>query len=336
MAIEQYQQKAIAVLNDYPPEKYNLLIPVESIQEISPLHRVIVNIVRIDPVPDRGKDCYPEKNGGLALTKKGLNKLMAGANIQVIDSRAVVTHKCQRCMEIARTTKLSPRCGDCPAADDVAIQVVIAIPEPSGTWRMVRATKELRVADEKLAMSDKQYKQFFPYRSEHCETKALNRAIRAGLMVKANYTPKELEKPFAVALVVPNMADPEMKKAAAARYATSSMALFPGQQPQLPENAGEGLKQLPSGMIDIPADEHDDEQPGGVDDPPWEDPPSEDNPLGAPIFCGDCGQVIEATRVNGKDWTPEAIRDYSVRHYGTSLCPECQRNATPLQGGGRR
>ena len=325
MAIEQYQQKAIAVLNEYPPEKYNLLIPVQTIQEISPLHKVIINVVTIDPQPDRGKDCYAEKNGGLALTKKGLNKLMAGANVQVIDSRPVMPQKCQRCMEIARQTKAAPRCGDCPAADDVSQQVTIAIPEPSGTWRMVRATKEIRIADEKAAMKEAQFKQFFPFRTEHCETKALNRALRAGLMVKSTYTAKELEKPFAVALVVPNMADPDMKAAAAARYASSSMALFPVQALRLPENAGE-----PAGMVDISADESDDFQ----DDPPWETA-SDDNPLDSPIFCGDCGQVIEGTRANGKEWTPEMIRDYSVEHYGTSLCPDCQRKTRTLQVGGR-
>ena len=331
MAIEQYQQKAIAVINDYPPEKYNLLIPVRSIQEISPLHKVIVNLVDIDHDPDRGRDVYEQKKGEFALTKKGLNKLMAGANIQVIDSRTTLTQKCQRCMEIARGTKLAPRCGDCPAADDVAYQVVIAIPEPSGNWRMVRATKELRIADEKTAMTPAQFKQFFPFRSEHCETKALNRAIRAGLMVKSTYRAEELKKPFAVALVVPNLADPEMRKAAAARYAASSMALFPGQQPQLPENAGEGLKQLPSGMIDIPVDEPEDDLGGDENLPPWlqeEEEPSGDDP----VFCGDCGQIIEASGA----WTPEKIRDYSVQHFGTSLCLDCQKAAKAQQGGGRR
>ncbi len=322
MAIEQYQQKSIAVLNDYPPEKYNLLIPVQTLQEISPLHRVIVNIVTIDPNPDQGKDVYKQKNNGeLALTKKGLNKLMAAANIQLVDSRTVLPQKCQRCMEIAHNTRLAPRCGDCPDADDVACQVTIAIPEPSGNWRMVKATKELRIDDEKLAMTDAQYKQFFPFRSEHCETKALNRALRAGLMLKSTYRPDELKKPFALAMVVPNMADPDMKAAAAARYATSSMSLFPSQAPRLPENAGEEQRALPAGMTVIPVDE--------PDDPPWaNDEASEDNG----IFCEDCGQEIVAV----EDWSPDRISAHSVRNYGKSLCPACQNKIKTLQGGGRK
>ena len=330
MAIEQYQQQSIEVLNKYPAEKFNLLIPVQTIQEISPLHKVIVNIVVISSDPAQG-DVYEQKEGAFALTKKGLNKLMGGANVQMIDSRTVMPQKCLRCMEIAHSTKLAPQCGPCPSGDDVAYQVTIAIPEPSGSWRMVRATKEIRMADEKGAMKPLQYKQFFPFRSEHAETKALNRALRAGLMVKSTYTAKELQKPFAVALVVPNMNDPEMKKAAAARYATSSMALFPGQQPQLPENAGEGLKQLPSGMIDIPPDEPEGDLGGDENLPPWlqeEEEPSGDDP----VFCGDCGQVIEASGA----WTPEKIRDYSVQHFGTSLCLDCQKAAKAQQGGGHR
>jgi hypothetical protein len=325
MAIQEYQQKPIAVLNDYPAEKYNLLIPVQTIQEISPLHKVIVNVVNIDSNPERGKDVYKQKEGEFALTKKGLNRLMAGANVQVIDSRSVMPQKCARCMEIVRQTKSAPRCGDCPSGDDVACQMTIAIPEPSGTWRMVRATKEIRIVDERAAMKEAQFKQFFPFRTEHCETKALNRALRAGLMVKSTYTAKELEKPFAVALVVPNMADPEMRKAAAERYASSSTALFPNQAPKLPENAG---MISPQGIIDISADEPDDEQPTGGDNPPW----ANDLPSTQGVFCEGCGQKIEAV----EDWSAERVSEYALRTYGKTLCPDCCNKRKAQQDGGHR
>jgi len=332
-------QTAIAVLNEYPPSKFNLLIPVKTMQEISPLHKVVINQVQINPDPKSGKDVYAEKNGELALTKKGLAKLMAAANIQVVDSRPVTPQKCQRCAEVARQTRMAPRCGDCPSSDDVAYQVTIAVPEPSGTWRMVRATKEIRVEEERKRMTEKQFEQFFPFRTEHCETKALNRALREALMLSPTYTAAELQKPFAVAYVVPNMADPDMKKAVAARYAGSVIDLFGAQTrrghgDQLQQRYLTGEVEQPP-MVEIGPDEPDEADYQLMDEelPPWEqDEPAAEMTQDI-IACEGCGQEISATG----SWSPEAIRDYSQRTWGKVLCPECQKAARKNgKAGGRR
>ena len=317
---------ALAVINEYPPDKYNVLIPVKTIQEISPIHKVIINQVQIDPNPDK-KDVYAEKNGELALTKKGLAKLMAGANIQVINSETVAPTACKRCMEIAQRTRLAPRCGDCPSRDDVAHQVVIAVPEPSGTWRMVRGTKELRTEDERASMTDKQFKKFFPYRTEHCETKALNRALREGLMVSSTYTPAELKKPFVVALVVPNMADPEMRKAVAARMAQSASNLFGSPALSVGSAYDDQTKALPDGSrVDVSTGEIIDV---GDDDPPTLDFDTDEASLGTQgtlIACegDDCGGVIEdTTDSKGNKKTAEEFAAWTKQQTGRQLCYSC-------------
>lgn len=315
---------AIAVMNDYPPDKFNLLIPVKTMQEISPMNKVVINLVQIDPNPEKG-DVYKEKNGDLAHSKKGLAKLMAAANIQIIESKPVTPQRCCRCADIAVRTRMAPKCGDCPNGDDVAYQVTLAVPEPSGTWRMVRATKEIRMVDEEKKMTAKQYEQFYPYRSEQCETKALNRALREALMIKSTYKVQELVKPFAVAYVVPNLNDPEIKKAVAAKYANSMTSLFGGSQsPQMIESGDESQGNMTVvGPDDEPRNIEPQiipvEEPSGEESlPPWEqgEDPHEDV-----VTCEGCAEIITSTG----NWTVEMIAEYSKKTYGEILCPKCQK-----------
>lgn len=318
---------AIAVINEYPPEQYNLLIPVKTIQEISPLHKVIVNVVTIDNDP-KNKDVYAQKSEGgkpseLALTKKGLAKLMSAANIQVLDSRPVPTQQCNKCYQMAQATRLAPKCFECPHKDDVAYQVTIAVPDPSGTYRVIKATKEIRISDEKAKMSDAQFKQFFPYRTEHCETKALNRALREGLMVSSTYRPEELTKPFAVALVVPNMSDPDLKRAMVEKLSGATASLYGNTVDHA---------QLPSAeTITIGPDDPDDFIDIGVDDdlPPWEEPAQNSGPTQP--ACEECGSIIMPTG----NWSEGAIVDYSLQRFGKIMCPDCQKaqRATRRAGG---
>lgn len=219
------QTTGIAIMNNYPETKFNSLIPIKTLQELSPLHKIVINQVQINSNIDK-KEVYKEKNGELALSKKGLAKLMTAANIQMVESRPVMPQKCLRCTQMAEKTKLATKCYECPYCDDVAYQVTLAVPEPSGTWRKVVATKEIRMADARESMKDTQYKSFFPFRTEQCETKALNRALREALMINSTYKAQELQKPFVVAYIVPNMADDDMKRVMVQKYAESASSLF--------------------------------------------------------------------------------------------------------------
>jgi hypothetical protein len=321
---------ALAIVNEYPPERFNTLIPVKSIQEIDPLHRVIVNEVKIESNIDK-KDVYKEKNGEYALTKKALAKLMAGANVQIVDSRSVQPKKCERCIEVAKATRLAPKCFECPHFGDIAHQVTIAVPQPDGSFRMVKGTKEIRMDDTKASMTDAQFKQFRPFAAEQCETKALNRALREGLMVQNTYKQADLEKPFVVAMVVPNYSDPELKAAMIRRYENSEGALF-GSTPKQLGAGSEPLQALPGGRtVDTTTgeitevDDDDDTPPSLGDTPAFDEPaaPAFDPPKEVPT-CQDCGEPVKLwIDRNQKEWSVDDTVAFTQANLKGVFCHNC-------------
>lgn len=311
----------VATINDYPVAKYNRLFPA-TLTQISPLHKVMVNIVTIDSNPSNG-EVYEQTRGkgeekivvGLSLTKIACLKLMTAANVIMEESKPLLPQGCQRCIEIAKNTRLAPQCNGCSTKQDVAYQVSILVPEPSGGHRRYVATKEISKQDT-LAKKNP-----LEHMAANCETKALLRALRAGLGIKGTYTKSELAKPFAVALVVLNTTDPELKAALIQRYAAGQDALF-GNTPSSPQLSSPEFLELPSGGIAgeviVMEDDHDYEPQNtnlNTDDtPPWE--------LNANTpTCEGCARILEA---NGS-WTVEMIIDYSKRKFGKVLCPTCQK-----------
>lgn len=308
----------VAEINNYPENKYNRLFPC-TLTQLSPLHKVMVNVVSIDPNSD--SDVYEQKNGkGVSLTKIACLKLMTAANVVMEESKPILPSSCQRCVEVAKMTRTAPQCGSCTTKQDVAYQVSILVPEPSGGHRRYVATKEVSKAN---------YKGPLEHMAAQCETKALLRALRAGLGIKGSYTKAELQKPFAVALVVINATDPELKAALIQRYAAGKDALFgapQGQQLSAGADVGGETKALPGGqVVDIETGEVisgtvnvcDNDDP---EMPPWEHEEEPPSLFDHAIVCQGCDQIIEQQG----NWTPEAVKEYSQKTYGLVLCPKCQ------------
>ena len=164
----------IVQLNEYPPDKFNVLIPVTTMQVMSNLQRIIVNKVQLDVAdPENSKDIYREKSSGkYAITKVGGMKLAAAANISIVETESGMTDGCKRCVDMARAVGKPKACGTCPARYDVAVTVTIRVPEPSGGFRLMKATKEIDCAAEKESMTEAQYKRFLPHRTAMAESKA--------------------------------------------------------------------------------------------------------------------------------------------------------------------
>lgn len=163
----------IVQLNEYPPDKFNVLIPVTTMQVMSNLQRIIVNKVQLDVAdPENSKDIYREKSSGkYAITKVGGMKLAAAANISIVETESGMTDGCKRCVDMARAVGKPKACGTCPARYDVAVTVTIRVPEPSGGFRLMKATKEIDCAAEKESMTEAQYKRFLPHRTAMAESK---------------------------------------------------------------------------------------------------------------------------------------------------------------------
>lgn len=346
--MSENQTTVIAITNDYPKDKYNLLVPVKSMQEMSSMYKIIVNQVEIDPDYDKASDVYVQTKGyngssdKLALTKVALSKLMTAAGITIVESKSIIpsTHKTaiEMAKAIGKTVEYDTR--------DTAHQVTIKVPEPSGQFREITMQNEIIIEDlkaeymeqkrnlviwedkkkrpateeEKLAAVEKQLTQFLSHKRAQCETKALNRALREAMGIKATYTAEELRKPFVVAHVVPNLADPDLKQAVINNYTQSSAMLFAPRREveevraiEAPEK-NKNIENTPS------SDEtEDDENIETVE----AEIVGEDKPQSIP--CEKCGQVIEGI---DEQWTVEAIVDYSKKKFkGKVLCADCQKEA---------
>ena len=324
----------IVQLNNYPKDKFNVLIPVTSMQVMSNMQRIVVNEVRLDTTVDQngsGRDIYKEKTSGkFAITKVGGMKLAAAANISIVSSESVQPDICNKCIAMTKATGKAQPCGSCDHAYDVKYIVTIRVPEPSGGFRLIDKPKEIDCSMEKASMSEVQYKRFLPHRASIAESKALMRCIRDALGLSATYTLDELRKPFIIAHVVPNLDAPEIRDRLAGSYLQSMGLLFeqPSGRQALPASstpAPQEARQLPAAEpsggfdeADYPPDEGDYNDDGPL---PWENDPQG-------IFCDDCGvEIVETTGGGGKLWTAEDIKGYSERTFNRCLCSSCQRKA---------
>ncbi len=309
-------QDTIVQLNKYPPDKYNVLIPVTSMQVMSNMQKIIVNEVRLDPDPNGNDIYYDKQTGKYAVTAVGGTKLAAAANISIVYNEGEQPEVCRRCIEMARATGNAQACGNCPHAYDVKHTVTVRVPEPSGGFRLITKSKEIDCSLEKASMTDAQYKRFLPHRTSMAETKAYMRCLRSALGLAQGYTKEELAKPFVIAHIVPNLDAPEMRKALIGSTLRDMGLLFemPGSQLAL---------QRPKALSEpaVGAYPENDCRDTETDTSPWGDV------LGLPqaIRCADCGrELTETAGANGQKWTPEAIKGFSEKRFGRCLCPDCQ------------
>lgn len=355
------ENNVIMRLNDYPADRYNVLVPVTTMQAASNLQRITVSEVLLDARQDTenkgpSKDIYYEKSSyKYAITKVGGMKLSAAANISIVSTVPGRTETCQRCIEMARATGKARACGTCPHVYDVAVTVTIRVPEPAGGFRLMQATKEIDCDLSRKSMTEAQFNRFLPHRTAMAESKAFMRAIRAALGLAGGYDMQDLQKPFIVARIVPNLDAPEIRDAVANNYLQSMGLLFemPAPTPQppalaapasLPPSSGPAVppqppQNGPQAPENVPPYEDENSWAAQMDEAggtlPWDEAPDEPTEWDRPgIFCDECRREITETRSrNGKTWTPEAIAGYSRKTFGgRCLCTACQEKYR----GGRR
>lgn len=333
------QQQGHTVLNDFPRDQFNVLIPVQSLQAISAMQKIVINRVELDtrigPKKVRtkngdimkdlpiGNDIYQERNGEYAITKVGGMKLAAAANISIVKTEKIMPDSCVRCSEIAAATKVAPSCGSCASRFNSAYTVTIRVPELSGGFRLISGTKEIDVELEKGRMTEFQFKEYLPNAAAQAESKAFMRALRMALGLQGTYPYEEIQKPFIVAHVVPDLDNPVIQQMAAQNMLQSMGMLYETTEPV-------GISAPPQ---QLPAAE--DMPPKQAQLPPAQDPVVRDNPdAGDPLpeylqepqipICSACSSMIQGSG----NWTPEAIEGYSKKRFGRALCVACQRDLT--------
>lgn len=287
-----------------------VLAPELHLSALPPLTAVQPHVVFVNPQPNAG-DVYSDGSfclpGEVALTKSALMRLMAAANISPTNSVA-----------------------ERPAGADAYLwrhSVVLHGRGMDGLWRVVPATKEVDLRDgapdtftRKGPLSSSALANARRHAAANAETKAILRALRAFLGVRQKYPAAELQKPFVVPVLVPDldMGDPAQKQAAIAMALGATNALYgapvaPQASPMVSPPPGSEANPL---RLEAPPDEAPEALAptlvgGDVDDIPAVE--------AAPTPCCGCachlGEVV--------DLTPEFAQRTAEWSGGPVLCPEC-------------
>lgn len=330
---------ALQITQQYPADRYNLLVPMQTVAEIAAIHKPVMNAVTISTdlndkeiyVQEKARQAYrdnPATPAKYALTKKGLTKLMRAAGIKILSSKPVVPSTCQKCAAMNASIGKPVRCGSCPNKD-VKYEVRISVPQLTGENIDIVAHKEIIVDDVVADMSEKQKAEFLKFRNEMCESKALNRALRTAMQIKGTYLLEEFKKPFVVAYLVPNLDNPEVREEAIKGMFGASHELY-GTTPSAQDSrrtvyVDDDLHDEERGSYEAPQTPYTEPEAGYYDyteetpEPPRQTQQRQQQRAEAapdydPTVCTECGAKCS----NG-------VVKYSQEQYGKTLCMSCQR-----------
>lgn len=329
--MEVISMNELSISKQYPAEQYNLLGNTDVIVDVPDIKSPVIQAVKLDSDPEKGdvyiqqraKKSYTDRDGKAhpampnlyAITKNGLKKLADGAGIKMLSSEHVIPTTCQKCVAVNQHSGKVVQCGNCKNKD-VAYHVKISVPQLTGEVLIVEDTHEIIVDNVIFGMTDKQRVEFMKHLPQICEAKALNGAIRTALHIKGTYKREELEKPFVVAYLVPNLNHKDVKTVAIKSMFESSNKLFHNTvstpsiqqiESRVPEHAsaeaadGETYDQYIDGTYQEETEQ-----------PPVQEPEHEDR--SNDFYCDKCGKAIL-----------EKVWDYSYDKFGRPLCYDCQK-----------
>lgn len=320
---------SISLVGKYPKDQFTLLIPIETVAKISEIQSPVISAVKISTNLEDKEIYLQNKNDRLyALTKRGLTKLAEAAGIKQVESKPVLPSTCQKCAEVNQSLGKFVPCGKCPNRD-IKYRVTISVPQLTGETLYFVDHHEIRVEEATQGMTEAQKKEFLKHLPQICEAKALNGAIRTALQIKGTYTLKELEKPFVVAYLVPNLDNADIKRVAIESMFASAKNLF-GNGAMTGNGIVEAKHAEDSGYNDVieavqPAAEAIVNSAPVNSEPPAALMRTEKEDRTQDFRCDKCDAVI-----------PEKVWNYSYENLGRPLCYKCQKIVRDEQKGGRR
>ena len=230
----------VAILNQYPKDRYNVLMASTATQ-MTAWHKVVVCQVVIDPNKDSG-DVYPQ-TGGMAFSKQALMRLADAAGIRFVGTDS------DRADDGSITCTVH---GVMMKADGMEHQLI-----GTYTWdvpvRLEQAKLDAQKRSKQATAQDLLNVRKFAHM--RAETGAMERLIRSALGLKSAYSQQDLRKPFVVARIVTDFAqDPVIRLALGLKMAGQALtegevvaiaaALRepgPAQAPQLADGAVQEL-----------------------------------------------------------------------------------------------
>lgn len=323
----------LMISQQYPADKYNLLGNTDIIVKIPDIKSPVVQAVKLNVRPGGG-DVYIQQKANkewtdgngkyhpatpdlYAITKNGLKKLADGAGIKMVSSEHVIPSTCQKCVAVNQHSGQVVQCGNCQNKD-VAYRVTVSVPQLTGEILTVEDTHEVIVENVVPGMTSKQRAEFMKHMPQICEAKALNGAIRTALHIKGTYTLEELQKPFVVAYLVPNLNHADVKKAAVENMFPSVSKLF-GKTPS--------IQQIESRVPEGSAIEASD----GEDYDKYVDGTYKEN-----LPCAPSGENMsreDDDRIRYEDFScdkcgvqiTQKVWNYSIEKFDRPLCYKCQK-----------
>ena len=243
MATRPQTQEPTAALAQYKKDGLNVIASDDRIHAVSDRHRVDFSIISVAADPKRG-EVYPipGRGGEMGLGGTTLNRIALAAGI-VWDAE-----------------KTGPDMGSM-TRDYVLFRAVGYMTGPSGETLTLTGTKEIdmevlaeeirqvqarKLSGDRSAIYDdltpdqmrivdrsvvREMVEIRKNRMSLAESKAKNRAIRS-IGLKTSYTVQELQSPFVIPRIVPDVTDP----ANARRLRSASAALWDTDEPEADEN----------------------------------------------------------------------------------------------------
>ncbi len=199
-------------LTDYEqsPEWFNMLTPIQSIQEISQIYRPVINLHFVSTDLEDNQ-IYVQKNAAdpdgnkyketrYSISRRGLLLLSSAADCHFLDTKT--------------TYNADTECFHCVAS--------IKAHDMSGGWRVITESK----AVSKFKTYKNGNKVIDPEAPTKAESGAQNRCIRAALNIKAHYSMEQLQKPFVAVYPVLDARDEDVKRALIAGAVASNNLLY--------------------------------------------------------------------------------------------------------------
>ena len=229
--LANWQPREAIVLNNYPKDKFNLLVSGSMAIQVSPYMRPVAREVKLDPDP-AGGDVYP-----ITTRKRGDEWVNTEVGISAVGLANLGS--------TAGTMDIPQASGRVDSGSDPGVctyRSTMAMRMPDGSWRVLSrdctvklATieKEIREQKTKKGQDNRNYSTGHPepwkperieaeirrelllkekFLERLAETGAKNRTYRALFGIKTKYTPAEIARPFVIAQVVPDMTAPEVRE----------------------------------------------------------------------------------------------------------------------------
>jgi len=305
MAMKKYRTME-DFIKDYEehPECFNMMVDVQSIQDMGPYFKPVISMKFLDTTPDGG-DIYIQKNTGndfygnpyketrYSITRSGLLKIKS----------------------VAKGTFLNPIFGyDKEKNTDVCTATLQYVGAKEGDWLFTSCSKEVpRMAKKKAGGT---YENSEPLRK--AESGAQDACIREAFKVRGHYSMEQLQRPFTMVYWdLDETKDDRILEARINKGISASNIIY-GRA--LPASREQALLEAPANVdkstgeiidVDYEAEQPDVENPG--ERKPWEQEPEPEK-----FYCSNPGCKVEIAK---------SVYDASVKEFGQGACTKCQQVA---------